>query len=88
MSFGAAWIASVGLKSIAADMGDARSVPALAGSLAWFGAGSGGFLMGPLAARFGIRTTVLAGAAMIAVGLAISTLGQPWHLYLGYGLFI
>jgi MFS family permease len=25
---------------------------------------------------------------MIAVGLAISTLGQPWHLYLGYGLFI
>jgi MFS family permease len=88
MSFGAPWIASVGLKSIASEMGDVRSVPALAGSLAWFGAGSGGFLMGPLAERFGIRATVLAGAAMIAVGLAISTLGQPWHLYVGHGLFI
>lgn len=88
MSFGAPWIAAVGLKSIAADMGDARTVPSLAGSLAWFGAASGGILMGPLAERFGIRATVLAGTAMIAVGLVIATLGQPWHLYVGYGLFV
>jgi MFS family permease len=88
MSFGAPWITVVALKNIAAEMGDARSVPALAGSLAWFGAAAGGILMGPLAERFGIRATVLAGAAMIAIGLGVSTLGQPWHLWLGHGLFI
>lgn len=88
LSFGAPWIAAVGLKSIAAEMGGARSVPALAGSLAWFGVAAGGIPMGRLAERFGIRTTVILGAAMIALGLAISTLGQPWHLYVGYGLFV
>lgn len=88
MSFGAPWITTVGLKTIAAEMGDARSVPALASALAWFGSACGGILMGPLAERLGIRATVLFGAAMIAVGLYISTLGQPWHLYLGHGLFI
>jgi len=36
-SFGAPWIAVVALKAIAADLGGARSTPALAGSLSWFG---------------------------------------------------
>jgi len=88
MSFGAPWITAVGLKAIAAEMGGARSVPALANSLAWFGTAVGGILMGRLAERFGIRWTVIFGSCMIGVGLAISTLGQPWQLYLGHGLFI
>jgi MFS family permease len=88
MSFGAPWITAVGLKAIAAEMGGARSVPALANSLAWFGTGVGGILMGRLAERFGIRWTVIFGSCMICVGLAISTLGQPWQLYVGHGLFI
>ena len=37
MSFGAPWITAVGLKTIAGEMGGARSVPALANSLAWLG---------------------------------------------------
>src|SRR4030081_154314 len=73
-SFGGMWIVSVGLKAIAADAGNQRSVPALAGALAWLGSGLGGIAMGPLAVRFGIRWTVIFGAAMIAVGLAVSTL--------------
>jgi MFS family permease len=88
MSYGAPWIAAVGLKPIAGDMGGARSVPALANSVAWLGTAAGGILMGRLAGRFGVRSTVLFGSAMICIGLILSTLGQPWHLYLGHGLFI
>ena len=82
------WITAVGLKTVAADMGGSRSVPALATSLAWFGAAAGGILMGRLAERYGIRWTVMTGSAMIALGLLISTLGEPWQLYLGHGLFL
>lgn len=87
-SFGALWIVAVGLSTIAADLGGARSVPSLASSLAWFGSSIGGLMMGPLAERFGIRTTVIVGAVSVCIGLYISTLGQPWHLYVGHGLFI
>jgi MFS family permease len=87
-SFGGPWITAVGLTAIADDVGGARSVPALAGSLAWFGSGVGGILMGPLAVRFGVRWTVMFGAAMIAVGLFISTLGGGWQLWVGHGLFM
>jgi MFS family permease len=88
LSFGGPWITAVGLKAIAEEMGGARSVPALAGSLAWLGAAVGGILMGRIANRFGIRWTVMFGSVMICVGLFISTGGQPWQLYLGHGLFM
>jgi MFS family permease len=87
-SFGGLWIVSVGLKAIAADAGNARSVPALAAALAWLGSGLGGIAMGPLAVRFGIRWTVIFGASMIAVGLCVSTLGAGYPLWIGHGLFM
>jgi MFS family permease len=87
-SFGAPWVAVVALKTIAADFGGARSTPALAGSLGWVGVGVGGILMGRIAERIGVRWTVMFGAAMVCVGLAISSLGAPWQLYIGHGLFI
>jgi MFS family permease len=88
MSFGSAWITAVALKEIAGEAGNARSVPALASALAWLGSGFGGILMGWIADRVGTRWTVICGAMMIAVGLAISTLGLPWPLWIGHGLFI
>jgi MFS family permease len=88
MSFGAPWITSVALKSIAEEMGGARSVPALASSLAWFGSAVGGILMGRVAQRYGIRWTVMFGSVMICIGLFISTGGQAWQLWLGHGLFM
>jgi MFS family permease len=88
MSFGAAWIVAVALKDIAAEVGGARSIPALASSLAWLGSGAGGIMMGRLADRIGTRWTVIFGSLMIALGLAISTLGAPWPLWIGHGLFI
>ena len=70
MSFGAAWITAVALKDIAAEVGGARSIPALAAALAWLGSGVGGILMGRIADRIGTRWTVIFGSVMIALGLS------------------
>ena len=87
-SFGALWITAVALKPIAAELGGARSAPSLATSLAWLGTSFGGVVMGRIAHRFGIRWTVIFGAVSICIGLGISTLGEPWQLYVGHGLFM
>ena len=88
MAFGAAWITAVALKDIAAEVDGVRSIPALASALAWLGSGLGGILMGRIADKVGTRWTVICGALMIGLGLSISTLGPPWPLWLGHGLFI
>jgi MFS family permease len=88
IAFGAPWVSVVALKDIAAEVHGERSVPAFASALMWLGSGFGGILMGRVAERVGIRFTVILGAAMIALGLAVSTLGPSWPLYVGHGLFI
>src|ERR1035438_3005768 len=88
MAFGAAWITAVALKDIAAEVGGTRSIPALASALAWLCSGAGGIMMGRIADRIGTRWTVMFGALMIGVGLTLSTLGPPWPLWIGHGLFI
>jgi MFS family permease len=88
VSFGAPWVTIVALKLIAEDMGGLRSIAASANSLAWIGFGAGGIVMGYVAERIGIRWTVMFGAVMICVGLALSASGEKWQLYLGQGLFM
>jgi MFS family permease len=88
MAFGAAWITAVALKDIAAEVGGTRSIPAFASAMAWLGSGVGGIIMGRIADRVGTRWTVICGALMIGLGLSISTLGPPWPLWIGHGLFI
>jgi MFS family permease len=88
MAFGSAWIIAVALKDIAAEVGGIRSIPALASALAWLGSGIGGIAMGRIADKIGTRWTVIFGSLMIGVGLTISTLGPPWPLWIGHGLFI
>src|SRR5882757_3657819 len=88
MSFGAAWITAVALKDIASEVGGSRSVPALAGALAWLGSGIGGIIMSRVAERVGTRWTVIFGSLMIGLGLLISTYGPPWPLWIGHGVFI
>ncbi len=87
-AFGAPWITVVALKTIAAEVNGQRAIPAFAGALVWIGSGVGGILMGQIAERVGIRWTVVGGAIMIAVGLALSTLGPSVPLFVGHGLFI
>jgi MFS family permease len=78
----------VALKPIAAETGGLRSVPALASSLAWLGFGAGGIVMGYIAEHVGVRWTVIFGAVMIAIGVALSTGAETWQLYIGQGLFV
>jgi MFS family permease len=88
VAFGAPLVGVVALKPIAADLGSARSVPALASSLAWLGTAVGGVLMGRLAERVGVRRLVIGGALMIGAGLALATAGGAWTLNVGHGLLI
>jgi MFS family permease len=88
MAFGAAWIGAVALKDIAAEVGGTRSIPAFASAMAWLGSGVGGIMMGRIGERVGTRWTVICGSLMIGLGLAISTLGPPWPLWIGHGVFI
>jgi MFS family permease len=88
IAFGAPWITVVALKDIAAEVDGQRSIPAFASALMWIGSGLGGILMGRIAEHVGVRWTVAGGAVMIAVGLALSTLGPSLPLFVGHGLFI
>jgi MFS family permease len=88
VAFGAPWITIVALKNIAAEVNGERSVPAFATALMWIGSGLGGLFMGRVAERVGVRVTFVFGAVMIAIGLAISTLGPSLPLYVGHGVFM
>ncbi len=88
ISYGAPLVVVIGLKPIAASLGSDRSVVALAAALVWVGTGSGGILMGWVADRVGVRRTVIFGALMTALGLAVSATGRIWGLYLGHALLI
>lgn len=88
ISFGAPFVVTVGLKTVAADLGGERSIPSAASALAWLGTGVGGLAMGLVADRVGVRTTVTLGALMVGAGLALSSGGTAWQLYTGHGLLI
>lgn len=88
IALGAPYIVTVALRPIAEDLGGFRSVPSGASSLALLGTGVGGLAMGWVAERIGIRLTVIFGAAMVLAGLALSSGGQVWQLYVGHGLLI
>ncbi|MBS0222196.1 MAG: MFS transporter [Proteobacteria bacterium] len=88
VSYGSPLLIVVGMKTMQEELGTDRSVLALAGSLVWVGTGAGGILMGWLADRIGVRCTVAIGACMIAGGLALSSLGTIWALYIGHGLLV
>ena len=65
VAYGGPLLAAVALKPIAAELGTPRSVPTLATSLSYIGAGVGGIFMGWLSERIGIRVIVMFGAIMI-----------------------
>jgi MFS family permease len=87
-SYGTPLLVVVSLKPIAEELGSARSIPALANSLAWLGAGTGAMAFGWVAERVGIRATVIFGAFMIGAGLVLASHGGPWELLIGHGLLL
>ncbi len=88
VAFGAPLIAVIGLKPIAATLDAPRSVPALAGSVAYVGSGLGGILMGWVAERLGARRVAAFGLVMIGAGMAVSSLGSTAALLLGQGVLV
>ena len=88
VSYGAPLVVVVGLKPIATSLGTDRSLVALAGSLIWLGTGLGGIVMGWIADRAGMRPIAIFGAAMTALGLAVSAIGQSWALVFGSAALI
>jgi MFS family permease len=88
VSFGSPLLAVVGLRDMQAAMHTDRSVLSLASALVWIGNGLGGIPMGWLADRIGIRKTVAIGATSMAAGMALSSVGTIWALYIGHGLLI
>ena len=83
VSYGSPLLAVVGLKPITEDLGTERQLVALVASLTWFGTGLGGIVMGQVAERIGIRATVMFGATMIALGLAVSASGNSGRCWSG-----
>jgi MFS family permease len=88
LSFGSPLLAVVGLREMQAALHTDRSVVSMASALVWIGNGVGGIPMGWLADRIGIRRTVAIGAVAMAAGMAVSSLGSVWALYVGHGLLI
>ena len=88
VSFGSPLLVVVGLRDMQAAMHTDRSVLSLANALVWIGNGIGGVPMGWLADRIGIRKTVAMGTVAMAAGLALSSTGSVWALYVGHGLLI
>jgi MFS family permease len=88
VSYGSPLLIVVALKPITATLGTVREVTALAAALTWVGTGAGGILMGWLADKISLRGIVFFGATMIAAGLAVSSLGTVWALFIGHGLLL
>lgn len=88
VAYGSTLLIVVGLRVMELDTGVSRSTLALAGAFTWIGTGLGGIIMGWVSDRIGIRASVLIGAVMIALGLAISSTGSILALYVGQGFLI
>ena len=88
VSYGSPLLTIVGLKPITEDLGTQRQLVALVSSLTWLGTGLGGVVMGQVAERIGIRLTVIFGAAMIALGLAVSATGNLWAMLIGHAVLV
>ena len=88
VAYGAPLLIVVGLRTMELNLGVPRSTLALAGAMTWVGTGLGGIVMGWLADRIGVRYSVLMGTVMVAFGLALSSTGHVWALYVGHGVFI
>jgi MFS family permease len=88
VSFGSPLLVVVGMKQIQSAMDTDRAVLSMASALVWIGNGVGGILMGWLADRVGLRRVVALGVVATASGLALSSVGSVWALYVGHGLLM
>ena len=86
IGFASPLIVAVAMKPIAAELEASRSSVAGVLALSYIGSAFGGILAGWLAGKLGVRRIVIFGTAMMALGLAVSSLGGIVGLYVGMGL--
>jgi len=83
------WSITVVLPTLQADFGVTRGDISFAYTAVMLGAVVGGPIMGRLSDKFGIITPVIAGAAMLALGLGLASLtANIWQFSLVQGLLI
>ena len=86
---GSVFFLVVALKLISAEFDWPRSVPSIAYSLQYLGAGIGGIFMGHCLDKLGMTIPALLGASMIGAGAVLTSfVSAPWHLYAIYGVMM
>jgi MFS family permease len=89
MSIGMLFTLAVFLKPIEDAMGWSRSSISSVGLLNWVVMGLGGVVAGFVADRIGTRAVVLAGSALLGLGLVLSSqVTALWQLYLTFGVLV
>lgn len=89
VGFGAPYVVTVGLKTIAAEHDWPRWVPSLAIGAGMIGAGLGGILMGWIADRHGAWKPAALAGIMILLGTLVAASGDSaLQLILGFGVFV
>ncbi|MGH7301300.1 MAG: MFS transporter [Candidatus Rokuibacteriota bacterium] len=89
MSVGTLFTLGVFLKPIEESMGWSRSGIGAIGLFNWIVMGVGGVVSGFVSDRLGTRRVVLVGAALLGLGLVLSShVQQVWQFYVTFGLLV
>lgn len=89
LSIGTLFTLGVFLRPMEDAMGWSRSSIGAIGLLNWIVMGLGGILAGYLSDRIGTRVVVLAGGALLGLGLVLASRVQDlWQLYLTFGAMV
>ncbi|MGH7401763.1 MAG: MFS transporter [Candidatus Rokuibacteriota bacterium] len=89
MSIGTLFTLGVFLKPIEESMGWSRSGIGAIGLFNWIVMGVGGVVSGFVSDRLGTRRVVLVGAALLGLGLVLSShVQQVWQFYVTFGLLV
>lgn len=89
IGMGALFSLGVFLKPIETSMGWSRTGISTIALLNWIFMGVGSFLWGTLSDRFGTRIVVLAGGALLGLGLVLSSQVQAlWQLQVTFGIMV
>ncbi len=89
MSIGTLFTLSVFLDPMEKSLGWSRASIGAIGFFNWIVMGAGGVVAGYLSDRFGTRIVVLAGSALLGLGLLLSSqVSEVWHFYVTFGLMV
>jgi MFS family permease len=89
MGLGALFSLAVFIKPIEDTLGWSRTGISTIALVNWIAMGVGSFLWGWLSDRVGTRLVVLAGGALLGLGLVLSSrVGALWQLYLTFGAMV